>query len=109
MSFFQHVIKIPEAVIIIAQFGELEILGALLASTIHSGAVPWGSKRSMEALALKHPLGYTASSGNCFLRGCHGYRQLHCVAGASQEQLVFHRASSGLYLARNQLLIDSLS
>lgn len=94
MSFLQHVIKIPEAIIITAQFGELEILGALLASTVHSSGMLWGSKQSVEALALKHPLGCTATSGNCFLRGCHGYRQLHCVAGASENAMF----STGLVL-----------
>ena len=43
MSFLQHIIKTPEAIVIVAQFGELEILGALLASAYGSfgpGAVP---------------------------------------------------------------------
>lgn len=115
LSFLQHVIKVPSAIIIVAQFGELEILGVLVASAHGSfgpGAVPWGSNWSVEAPALKHPLaqGPCAACGrNCFLGVCYGYSWLHCVPGASQEQLIFYRAGSGLCLAGSQLLIDSLS
>lgn len=74
MSFLQHVIKIPEAVIIVAQFGELEILGVLLASTWGSfgpGAVPQSSDRPAASLALKFPLapGRCAACGRDFLLG----------------------------------------